>query len=145
MTTCCSLFAAALSIPTKSDLMQYAVLHVEDQAKKDRVAKLIPSMAWIADAPVFLVFAATGDASAVCELRGTDFAHEEIDSFFNPTVDAALAMSAFIRAAEGEGLVTCPISAVREPVTEISRCWNYRNMYFRSPGFVSAIRIGNLG
>ena len=115
------LFAAALSIPTKSDLMQYAVLHVEDQAKKDRVAKLIPSMAWIAEAPVFLVFCGDGRRiRKVCELRGTDFAHEEIDSFFNPTVDAALAMSAFIRAAEGEGLVTCPISAVREPVTEIS-------------------------
>ena len=78
-------------------------------------------MAWIADAPVFLVFCGDGRRiRKVCELRGTDFAHEEIDSFFNPTVDAALAMSAFIRAAEGEGLVTCPISAVREPVTEIS-------------------------
>ena len=99
------LFAAALSIPTKSDLMQYAVLHVEDQAKKDRVAKLIPSMAWIADAPVFLVFCGDGRRiRKVCELRGTDFAHEEIDSFFNPTVDAALAMSAFIRAAEEKDL-----------------------------------------
>ena len=101
------LFAAALSIPTKSDLMQYAVLHVDDQAKKDRVAELIPSMAWIAQAPVFLVFCGDGRRiRKVCELRGTELAHEELDAFFNPTVDAALAMSAFIRAAEAEGLVT---------------------------------------
>lgn len=115
------LFAAALSIPTKSDLMQYAILHFTEQEKKDRVAELIPSMAWIADAPEFLVFCGDGRRiRKVCEYRGTEFAHEELDSFFNPTVDAALAMSAFIRAAEAEGLVTCPISAVREPVEEIS-------------------------
>lgn len=114
-------FAAALSIPTKSDLMQYAILHVSEQAKKDRVAELIPSMAWIANAPEFLVFCGDGwRIRRICELRGTEFAHEDLDSFFNPTVDAALAMSAFIRAAEAEGLVTCPISAVREPVEEIS-------------------------
>lgn len=115
------LLAAALSIPTKSDLMQYAVLHVDDQAKKNFVAKLIPTMAWIAQAPVLLIFCGDGRRiRKICELRGTEFAHEGLDSFFNPTVDAALAMSAFIRAAEAEGLVTCPISAVREPVAEVS-------------------------
>ena len=115
------LFAAALSAPTKSDLMQYAILHVANKQKQIGIAKLIPSMPWIADAPVFLVFCGDGHRiRRLCELRGTKFAHEELDSFFNPTVDAALAMSAFIRAAEAEGLVTCPISAVREPVEEIS-------------------------
>ena len=115
------LFAAALSIPTKSDLMQYAILHVTEQANKDRVAELVPSMPWIASAPELLIFCGDGRRiRKVCELRGTEFAHEALDSFFNPTVDAALALSAFIRAAESEGLVTCPISAVREPVEEIS-------------------------
>lgn len=116
------LLAAALSVPTKSDLMQIAVLHVADQAKKNRVAELIPSMAWIADAPAFLVFCGDGRRiRRICELRGTGFAHDPLDAFFNAAVDSALAMSAFIRAAEAEGLVTCPISAVREPVEEIAR------------------------
>ena len=99
------LFAAALSIPTKSDLMQYAVLHVEDQAKKDRVAKLIPSMADRGCA-VFLLCGDGRRIRKVCELRGTDFAHEEIDSFFNPTVDAALA---FCLHSGGRGRRTCDL------------------------------------
>jgi nitroreductase/FMN reductase [NAD(P)H] len=115
------LLAAALSVPTKSDLMQIAVLHVADQAKLNRVAELIPEMPWIADAPAFLVFCGDGRRiRRICELRGTAFAHNPLDAFFNAAVDAALAMSAFIRAAEAEGLVTCPISAVREPVEEIA-------------------------
>ena len=115
------LLAAALSIPTKSDLMQIAVLHVADQAKKQRIADLIKPMPWIADAPVFLVFCGDGRRiRRICDLRGTTFAHDPLDAFFNAAVDAALAMSAFIRGAEAEGLATCPISAVREPVDEIS-------------------------
>lgn len=115
------LLAAALSVPTKSDLMQVAVLHVADQAKKDRIAELIPEMPWIADAPAFLVFCGDGRRiRRICELRGTEFAHDPLDAFFNASVDAALAMSAFIRAAEAEGLGTCPISAVREPIEEIA-------------------------
>lgn len=114
------LLAAALSVPTKSDLMQIAVVHVADQAKKARIAELIPDMPWIADAPAFLVFCGDGRRiRRICELRGTEFAHDPLDAFFNASVDAALAMSAFIRAAEADGLVTCPISAVREPVEEI--------------------------
>ena len=115
------LLAAALSIPTKSDLMQYAVIHVADRAKQQRIADLIPNMPWIADAPAFLVFCGDGRRiRRICELRGTELAHEPLDTFFNATVDAALAMSALIRGAEAEGLVTCPISAVRAPVEEIS-------------------------
>lgn len=115
------LLAAALSVPTKSDLMQIAVLHVADQAKKQRIADLIKPMPWIADAPVFLVFCGDGRRlRRICALRGTELAHDPLDAFFNATVDAALAMSAFIRGSEAEGLVTCPISAVREPVDEIA-------------------------
>jgi len=115
------LFAAALSVPTKSDLMQYAIIHVADKAKQNRIAQLIPDMPWIADAPVFLMFCGDGRRiRRICEFRGTEFAHEPIDAFFNAGVDAALAMSAFIRGAEASGLVTCPISAVREPVEEIA-------------------------
>ena len=115
------LLAAALSVPTKSDLMQVAVLHVADQTKQARIAELIPEMPWIADAPVLLVFCGDGRRiRRICELRGTGFAHDPLDAFFNASVDAALAMSSFIRAAEAEGLVTCPISAIREPIEEVA-------------------------
>jgi len=114
------LLAAALSVPTKSDLMQIAVIHIREQTTQQRIADLIPDMPWIADAPAFLLFCGDGRRMhRICEMRGTSFAHDPLDAFFNASVDAALAMSAFIRAAEAEGLVTCPISAVREPIQEI--------------------------
>lgn len=116
------LLAAAISSPSKSDLMQVAIIHVADPARKRRIAELIPEMPWIADAPVFLLFCGDGRRMRrVCELRGTPFAHEPLDAFFNATVDAAIVMSAFVRAAEAEGLVTCPISSVREPVEDIAQ------------------------
>ncbi len=115
------LLAAALSTPTKSDLMQIAVINVTEQENKNRIAELIPSMPWIANAPVFLLFCGDGRRiRQICELRGKDFAHEPLDAFFNATVDSALTLQAFIRAAEAEGLGCCPISAVREPVEEIA-------------------------
>jgi len=115
------LLAAALSVPTKSDLMQIAVIHVAAPSNKQRIADLIPDMPWIADAPAFLLFCGDGRRiQRICDLRGTQFRHDPLDAFFNASVDAALAMSAFIRAAEAEGLVTCPISAVREPIEQIA-------------------------
>ena len=114
------LLAAALSVPTKSDLMQIAVINMTQRPAIQRVADLIPAMPWIADAPVFLLFCGDGRRiGKVCELRGTTYAHDPLDAFFNATVDATLAMTAFIRGAEAEGLVTCPISHVREPIEEI--------------------------
>lgn len=129
------LFSATLSVPTKSDLMQYAIIHASEQAQKDRVAALIPEMPWIADAPVFLLFC--GDSRRirkVCDFRGTTFEHDPVDAFFNAGVDAALAMATFIRAAEAQGLVTCPVSAVREPVDDITRLFELPDHVFPVAG-----------
>jgi nitroreductase/FMN reductase [NAD(P)H] len=52
------LLACAQSAPSKSDLNQYSIIVVRDQAKKDYVASLLPSMAWIADSAVFFLFCA---------------------------------------------------------------------------------------
>ena len=58
-----------------------------------------------------------------------------------------LAMSAFIRAAEAEGLVTCPISAVREPVEEISAMLELPERVFLSQAglCIGYTLTGNLG
>jgi FMN reductase [NAD(P)H] len=115
------LFACALSAPAKSDLQQVAIIQFADDRKRNAVTDLFPSMPWIKQAPVFLLFCGDGRRiREVCKLRGTEFAHEPVDAFLNAAADAAIVMQNFIIAAEAEGLGTCPISAVREVTAEIA-------------------------
>ncbi len=116
------LFACALSAPQKSDLQQVAIIHMKDKAGADEIADGTPSMPWIKQAPVFLLFCGDGRrARRMCELRGKPFAHDTVDAFMNAAVDAALVMQNFITAAEAAGLGCCPVSAVREIADTVVR------------------------
>lgn len=116
-----TLFYCALSAPSKSDLQQVGVFRVQDRDLREQIAALIPSMPWIGTAPEFLIFA--GDnrrIRRICEARGKPFANDHLDSFFNASVDGALAMMNFITAAQAAGLGCCPVSAVRIHARAIS-------------------------
>jgi FMN reductase [NAD(P)H] len=116
------LCACALSAPTKSDLQQADIIHVTDTDKRQRIAAAIPDMAWILDAPVFLVFCGNNRRiRKIGEWRGKPFANEHLDHFMNAAVDAGITMMNFIRAAEAAQLGTCPISAIRNAVEITSR------------------------
>lgn len=116
------LFACAFSAPSKSDLQQADIVHVTDSAKIKAIADGIPDMAWIADAPVFLVFCGNNRRiRKIGEWRGKPFVNEHLDHFMNAAVDAGLVMMSFIHAAEAAGLGACPISAVRNRAAEVSR------------------------
>ena len=111
------LLACAQSAPTKSNLQQYSIIVVREKATQRAIADLIPSMPWIADAPVFLAF--LGDVRRIrrlADLRGHNYANNNADTFMNAIVDAALAMQMFINAAESVGLGCCPISYVRNHI-----------------------------
>jgi len=115
------LLAGAQSAPSKSDLQQYAIIVVKDPGSRAAIQALTASMPWIAEAPVFLMFCADmRRARRITELRGHDFANDNMDGFVNATVDAALAMGGFIAAAEAVGLGCCPISLVRNHIDEVS-------------------------
>ena len=115
------LYACALSAPAKSDLQQVSIIQFDDPDLRARVTDLIPSMPWIKQAPVCLLFCGDGRRiRKVCELRGTSFAHEPLDAFMNAAADTAIVMMNFIVAAEAESLGCCPISAVRERNEEIA-------------------------
>ena len=133
-----TLLASAFSAPTKSDLQQSCVVQVNDHAVQARIASLIPSMPWIADAPVLLVFC--GDnrrIRRICELRGTRFANDHLDSFLNAAVDTGLVMAGFIRAAQAAGLGCCPLSAVRNHAAEVSRMLGLPDYVFPVAGMVA--------
>ena len=115
------LLACALSAPTKSDLQQADIIHITDAGKRQRIVAAIPDMAWILDAPVFLVFCGNNRRIRhIGEWRGKPFANEHLDHFMNAAVDAGIVMMNFIRAAEAAGLGTCPISAIRNAIDDTS-------------------------
>ena len=109
------LCACALSAPSKSDLQQCDIVVVSDQGIRQGIVATIPDMPWIMDAPVFLVFVGNGTRlPEIAKLRDKPFPNDHLDQFFNATVDAAIVMTTFIRAAEAVGLGCCPISAIRD-------------------------------
>ena len=133
-----TLLASAFSAPAKSDLQQSCVVQVGDRCDRERIAALIPSMPWIADAPVLLVFC--GDnrrIRRICALRGTCFANDHLDSFLNAAVDTGLVMAGFIRAAQAAGLGCCPLSAVRNCAAEIGEMLGLPDYVFPVAGMVA--------
>ena len=133
-----TLLASAFSAPAKSDLQQSCVVQVTNRTVHERIAGLIPSMPWIADAPVLLVFC--GDnrrIRRICELHGTPFANDHFDSFLNAAVDTGLVMAGFIRAAQAAGLGCCPLSAIRNHAERIGEMLGLPDHVFPVAGMVA--------
>ena len=115
------LCALALCSPTKSDLQQRDIVVVEDPDKRAVINGLFPGSPWIADAPVFLVFCGNNRRlRQIHERAGHPFENDHLDAFFNAAVDAGIALSAFVNAAEAAGLGTCPISTIRDHLEVIN-------------------------
>src|SRR4051812_23911573 len=120
------LCALALCSPTKSDLQQRDIVIVDDAALKERIlgplAEGPTGQAWLKDVPVLLVFCGNNRRQRLWhEWRGRPFANDHLDAFFNAAVDAGIALSAFVLAAEAQGLGTCPISVIRNRAVEVSQ------------------------
>jgi FMN reductase [NAD(P)H] len=115
-----ALLRVALSASSKSDYQQASVFKVEDPGRRADLAALVPSMPWIGLAPAFLVFCADARRlERISELRGHPQPNTNLESFFNASVDAALAMQTFILAAERVGLGCCPISVIRNHLSRV--------------------------
>ena len=116
-----TLLATAFSAPSKSDLQQVSVIHIQDKAKQRRIANLSSETQWAADAPIFLVWC--GDSRRIRKLadyRGHTFANDHLDAFMNAAVDAGICMQTFIIAAESFGLGCCPVSEIRDHIELLS-------------------------
>jgi len=116
-----TLAAVALSSPSKSDLQQRDILIVEDGAIRKRIDELLKDQDWIPACPHLLVFLGNNRRQRqVHEWRSHAFANDHLDAFFNAAVDAAIALEAFVAAAESAGLGCCPISVIRNHAEEVS-------------------------
>jgi nitroreductase/FMN reductase [NAD(P)H] len=116
------LCATALAAPTKSDLQQATLVRLADPAKRTAVCALLPGSPWLAQAPELFIFCADGwRLRRIFGKRDKVFPNEHLDAFFNASVDAAIALGAFVAAAELAGLGTCPISQIRDHVSKIDQ------------------------
>jgi nitroreductase/FMN reductase [NAD(P)H] len=121
-----ALCALALASPTKSDLQQRDIVIVDDPAIRLRIDEMLTSgplaQEWVSGAPSLLIFCGNNRRQRqLHEWRGKPFANDHLDAFFNAAVDAGIALSAFILAAEAAGLGCTPISEVRNHAEDISK------------------------
>lgn len=133
------LSALALCSPTKSDLQQRDILIVDDPSLRARICALLATgplgQQWTAALPNLLIFCGNNRRQRrLHALRDKPFANDHLDAFFNAAVDAAIALSAFVIAAEAEGLGTCPISAIRNHAAAVSRLLNLPDHVFPVAG-----------
>jgi len=119
------LCALALCAPTKSDLQQRDIVIVEDAGLRRAITTPLAEgpqgQAWLDDAPVLLIFCGNNRRQRLWHgWHDIPFANDHLDAFFNASVDAGIALSAFVLAAEAQGLGTCPISVIRNHAARIS-------------------------
>lgn len=120
-----TLCALALASPTKSDLQQRDIVIIDDAVIRGRIDELLTTgplaQEWVRGAPSMLIFCGNNRRQRqIHEWRGKPFANDHLDAFFNASVDAAIALSAFVLAAEAKGLGCTPISAIRNQAGDIS-------------------------
>ncbi len=109
------LLGCAQSAPSKSNLQQYSIIVVKDQAIRDQLAPWCPRTTGLERKPVLLVFCADIRRNQrIGEFRNRPNVNNNMDAFLNATVDAALAMGFFVTAAEAAGLGTAPLSSLRD-------------------------------
>ena len=115
-----TLCGVALASPSKSDLQQRDIVIVTDPAIRARL-DAITGWEWQREAPAFLVFCANHARMRTChEIAGVPSGNHHLDSFFNASVDAGIALATFITAAEAVGLGCCPISVIRNQPEEVA-------------------------
>ncbi|MFT5111619.1 MAG: nitroreductase [Parasphingorhabdus sp.] len=130
-----SLFAAAFSAPSKSDLQQASVIRLTDSAIRKELVTANPAIQRLAKAPEFLIWCGDGRRiRLLTEERSKNFANEHLDAFMNAAVDAGIVMQNFIVAAESVGLGCCPVSQVRDNIFHLSKTLNLPRWVFPVAG-----------
>lgn len=126
-----TLAAVALSAPTKSDLQQRDILIVTDPTLRAALDAACATQTWLPKAPHLIVFLANHRRQQRLSARhAIPFANDHADAPFNAAMDAAIAMSAFVTAAEALGLGCCPVSAIRNNPEEVARALALPDLVF---------------
>ncbi len=116
-----TLIACTQSAPTKSNLQQYSIIHINDSAQRRRLAPHCPKTPQLPTCPILLIFCADlARNKAIAESRGYGFENAHLDGLINGVIDAAMAMQCFITAAESIGLGCAAISEIRDEIDAVA-------------------------
>ena len=81
---------------------------------------MIGNTKWALTAPVFLLFLADIRRNIkISSDRGYKHKNNNVDTFMNGVIDAALSMQSMVIASEAMGLGVCPISMIRNIIEEV--------------------------
>ncbi|UWQ98071.1 nitroreductase family protein [Rhodobacteraceae bacterium S2214] len=130
-----TLCAVALSSPTKSDLQQRDIVLMTSAGPRKELADMVTTQPWVTGAPMIAVFCGNNRRQRLNHAwHDVPFANDHLDAFFNASVDAAIALGAFVTAAESIGLGCCPISGIRDQAAAVSRLLNLPQHVFPVAG-----------
>lgn len=117
-----ALCAAALCAPSKSDLQQRDILIVTDPLLLQNLKSQLSAQHWIENTPAMVVFLANNRRQRQMQSwHNQPFPNDHLDAFFNASVDAGIALAFFMAAAEMTGLGCCPISTIRNHMSEVQK------------------------
>jgi len=110
-----AIIEAVSTSPTSINGQQVTVVSVQDPETKAKVAELAGNQAWIAQAPVFLLFCADFQrAKVAAELHGQELViTEAVESIIVGATDVGIALGRAIAMAASLGLGTVPIGGAR--------------------------------
>jgi nitroreductase len=112
--TLAEIIAAAQCAATSHYVQAYTVIHVKDPEKRESIAKLAGPQAYVASAPVFLVFCADFNRLvSICTMHGATVEISWAEQFVTATVDAALLAQNVMLAAESLGMGGVFIGGIR--------------------------------
>jgi nitroreductase len=115
--------AAAQSASTSSNLQVWSVVAVEDQARKDRLAKLAGEQKHISECSVFLIWLSDlARLGKLAERQGREASGlSYLELFLTGAVDAALAAQNAVVALESLGYGSVYIGAMRNHPEEVAK------------------------
>jgi len=114
---------SAQSMPNSINGQQVSAIVIRDKAKKEKLAELAGNQAWVAQAPVFIVFVMDFYKTHLAAKKNglTQVIHESAEGTLTGAFDGGLAMGGAIVAAESLGLGVVPIGGVRRNPDELIR------------------------
>jgi nitroreductase len=109
-----TIIAAAQCAATSHFVQAYTIVRVQNMKKRKAIAELAGPQAWVARAPVFLVFCADfSRLEAVCRIHDTAMQKGWAEQFVTATVDTALLAQNVLIAAESLGMGGVYIGGIR--------------------------------
>ena len=117
--------------PTSSNLQAYSIISVRDQGTKDRLAALSGGQEHVARSALLLVFLADLNRLArECDKRNYEFHGDHAELFVVATIDATLAASRALMAAQAMGLGGVMVGGLRNDLTAVTELLHLPRMVF---------------